>query len=164
VDTVPDFPRWGRSGSEAGHSPPCIVEIRNTWIYTSTALYVFMAWCLISWIHEQLYLLPYFNSHNNLWLKAKRPNTVHFAVLGHCLPVRFATFPSVFDSYCHAGCNIRECGASYRSVSPGGRKPSASSATQYSPHLLTHTCILAKVLVGKLFRDLWVLIGTASVV
>jgi hypothetical protein len=32
---------------EAGHSPPPIAEVKNTWSYTSTPQYVFMAWCLV---------------------------------------------------------------------------------------------------------------------
>jgi hypothetical protein len=32
-----------RQGSEADYSPPTSVEVRNTWIYTSTPPYVFMA-------------------------------------------------------------------------------------------------------------------------
>jgi hypothetical protein len=30
-------------GCEADHSPPTSAEVKNTWIYTSTPLYVFMA-------------------------------------------------------------------------------------------------------------------------
>jgi hypothetical protein len=32
-----------RQGREAGHSPPTSVEVKKTWIYTSTPTYVFMA-------------------------------------------------------------------------------------------------------------------------
>jgi hypothetical protein len=32
-----------RPGSEADHSPPSSAEVKNTWIYTSTLPYVFMA-------------------------------------------------------------------------------------------------------------------------
>jgi hypothetical protein len=32
-----------RSGREADHSPPCSAEVKNTWTYTSTPPYVFMA-------------------------------------------------------------------------------------------------------------------------
>jgi hypothetical protein len=32
-----------RSGREADHSPTTSAEVRNTWIYTSTLLYVFVA-------------------------------------------------------------------------------------------------------------------------
>jgi hypothetical protein len=33
---------------EADQSPPISVEIKNTWIYTLTPPYIFMACCLIS--------------------------------------------------------------------------------------------------------------------
>jgi hypothetical protein len=36
-----------RPGREPDHSPPS-AEVKNTWIYTFTPLYVFMAYCLIS--------------------------------------------------------------------------------------------------------------------
>jgi hypothetical protein len=36
-----------RPGHEANHLPPSSAEVKNTWSYTSTPLYVFMAWCLI---------------------------------------------------------------------------------------------------------------------
>jgi hypothetical protein len=41
-------PEIKRSGSEADHSPPSGADVKNTWIYTPTCPYVFMAWCLIS--------------------------------------------------------------------------------------------------------------------
>jgi hypothetical protein len=37
-----------RPGREADHSPPSNAEVKNTWIYTCTPPYAFMAWCLIS--------------------------------------------------------------------------------------------------------------------
>jgi hypothetical protein len=37
------FPGLKRPGREAGNSPPTSAEIKNTWIYTSTLPYVFMA-------------------------------------------------------------------------------------------------------------------------
>jgi hypothetical protein len=40
-------PRVKWPGSEVVHSPPSIAEVKNAWNYTSTPLYVFMAWCLI---------------------------------------------------------------------------------------------------------------------
>jgi hypothetical protein len=36
-----------RSGHEADHSPPSSAEVKNSWSYTSTPQYVFMAWCLL---------------------------------------------------------------------------------------------------------------------
>jgi hypothetical protein len=33
-----------RPGREGNHSPPTSAEVKNTWIYTSTPPYVFMAW------------------------------------------------------------------------------------------------------------------------
>jgi len=34
-------------GREADHSPPSSAQVKNTWSYTSTTQYVFMAWCLV---------------------------------------------------------------------------------------------------------------------
>jgi hypothetical protein len=39
-----------RPGSETDHSPPSSAEIKNTWSYTSTPQYAFMAWCLVKHI------------------------------------------------------------------------------------------------------------------
>jgi hypothetical protein len=36
-----------RSGSEADHSPPSSIEPKYVWSYTSTPIYVFIAWCLV---------------------------------------------------------------------------------------------------------------------
>jgi hypothetical protein len=36
------------AGREVDHSPPTSAEVKKMWIYTSTPLYAFMAWCLIS--------------------------------------------------------------------------------------------------------------------
>jgi hypothetical protein len=36
-----------RPGREADHSPPSSAKVKNTWSYTSTPQYVFMAWCLV---------------------------------------------------------------------------------------------------------------------
>jgi hypothetical protein len=36
-----------RPGRKADHSPPSSAEVKNTWSYTSTNTYVFMAWCLV---------------------------------------------------------------------------------------------------------------------
>jgi hypothetical protein len=36
-----------RPGREAYHSSPSSAEVNNTWRYTSTPQYVFMAWCLV---------------------------------------------------------------------------------------------------------------------
>jgi hypothetical protein len=35
------------SGRETDHSPPSGAEVKNTWGYTSTTKYIFMAWCLV---------------------------------------------------------------------------------------------------------------------
>jgi hypothetical protein len=37
-----------RQGREADNSPSTSVEVKKTWIYTSTPPYVFMAYCLIN--------------------------------------------------------------------------------------------------------------------
>jgi hypothetical protein len=36
-----------RPGREVGYSPLSSAEVKNTWSYTSTPQYVFMAWCLV---------------------------------------------------------------------------------------------------------------------
>jgi hypothetical protein len=43
VGTGGSFPGVKWSGLEADHSPPTSVEVKKTWIYTFTPLYVFMA-------------------------------------------------------------------------------------------------------------------------
>jgi hypothetical protein len=55
--TVAPSPELKRPGREADHSPPTTGEVKKTWLYTSTPPYAFMAWCLISQVEEQLYLL-----------------------------------------------------------------------------------------------------------
>jgi hypothetical protein len=47
MDTRGSFPGLKRPGREADHSPPSSAEVKNAWSYTSTPLYVFMAWCLV---------------------------------------------------------------------------------------------------------------------
>jgi hypothetical protein len=42
------YPVVKRPEPAADHSPPTTAQVKNTWLYTSTPLYVFMAWCLIS--------------------------------------------------------------------------------------------------------------------
>jgi hypothetical protein len=49
-----------RRGREADRSHSTSAEVKKKWIYTSNPPYAFMAWCLISWAQEQLYLLPQF--------------------------------------------------------------------------------------------------------
>jgi hypothetical protein len=41
-------PEVKRLGSEADHSPPTSAEVKNTWIYTFTPPYAFMAYCLLN--------------------------------------------------------------------------------------------------------------------
>jgi hypothetical protein len=36
-----------RPGRETNHSPPSSVEVKNARSYTSTSLYIFIAWCLV---------------------------------------------------------------------------------------------------------------------
>jgi hypothetical protein len=44
-----DFsPELKRPGREANHTPPTSAQVKKTWTYTSTAPYVFMAWCLVN--------------------------------------------------------------------------------------------------------------------
>jgi hypothetical protein len=41
------FPGIKRPGREADHSPQSSAEVNNTWSYTSTHQYVFMAWLFV---------------------------------------------------------------------------------------------------------------------
>jgi hypothetical protein len=41
------FPGVKLSDREAGHKPTASARVKNDWSYTSTPLYVFMAWCLV---------------------------------------------------------------------------------------------------------------------
>jgi hypothetical protein len=43
MGTGGSFPGVKRQGHEADHSPPTSAEVKKMWIYTSTALYVFMS-------------------------------------------------------------------------------------------------------------------------
>jgi len=53
--------RVKRPRSETDHSPPSYDEVKNTWSYTTTPQYAFMAWCSIK-AQEQLYFtLPLFS-------------------------------------------------------------------------------------------------------
>jgi hypothetical protein len=36
-----------QAGREADHSPHSRVQVKYMWCYTSTSLYIFMAWCLV---------------------------------------------------------------------------------------------------------------------
>jgi hypothetical protein len=49
IQWVPGVPSLEvkRPGREADHSPTSSAEVKNAWSYTSTPLYVFMAWCLV---------------------------------------------------------------------------------------------------------------------
>jgi hypothetical protein len=49
-----------RQGSEADHSPPTSVEVKRTWVYTSTPSYVFMAQCLISEFYLQCLISAFY--------------------------------------------------------------------------------------------------------
>jgi hypothetical protein len=52
------FPGVKLPGRKADHSPPASAEVKKMWIYTSTPLYAFIAYCLISLAQRQLYLVP----------------------------------------------------------------------------------------------------------
>jgi hypothetical protein len=49
------FPAVQMPGREANHSPPISAEVKNTWIYTSTHIYAFVASCFISYAQEHLH-------------------------------------------------------------------------------------------------------------
>jgi hypothetical protein len=42
-------------GRKADYSPTTSADFKKTWVYTSTPLYVFMAWCLINEAQGQFY-------------------------------------------------------------------------------------------------------------
>jgi hypothetical protein len=44
-----------RQESEAEDAPPSSAEVKNAWSYTSTPLYVFIAWCSVK-AQGKLYL------------------------------------------------------------------------------------------------------------
>jgi hypothetical protein len=63
------LPGVKRQGREADNSPPFSAEVKNTWSYTSSPPYAFMAWCLVkqreNFTHvtthvEDLWLVPKF--------------------------------------------------------------------------------------------------------
>jgi len=56
------FPGGKAPGREADHSPPSMTEVKNVWICTSIAPYVFMAWYLIK--HRDKFTLLLFP---NIW-------------------------------------------------------------------------------------------------
>jgi hypothetical protein len=41
-----------RQGCKVDHSPPTTAKVKNTWIYTSTTQYIFVALCLISQAYD----------------------------------------------------------------------------------------------------------------
>jgi hypothetical protein len=47
------FPGGKRPERERDRSPPSTAEVNNAWIYISTPLYIFLAWCLIK--HKDKY-------------------------------------------------------------------------------------------------------------
>jgi hypothetical protein len=53
-----------RPGHEADHSPSASAEVKKMWIYTSIPPYTFMAQCLISLSHGQLYLFTTMRTSN----------------------------------------------------------------------------------------------------
>jgi len=68
IKCVPGAPSPGvnRPKREAEHSPPSIGDVRNTWSYTSTPPYVFMAWCLIKHRIRRLHRIAwYLVKHRN---------------------------------------------------------------------------------------------------
>jgi hypothetical protein len=52
-----------RPEREADHSPPSSAEVKNSWSYTATAQYVFMAWCLVN--HKDNFTFSFFNLHHD---------------------------------------------------------------------------------------------------
>jgi hypothetical protein len=57
MDTGDSFPGSKPPGRDAHHSPPTSVEVKNTWIYTSTPPYVIMAYYLIRYAQGQFYII-----------------------------------------------------------------------------------------------------------
>jgi hypothetical protein len=48
-----------RPGREVDNSPKSSAAIKNSWSYTSTPQYVFMAWCLVKHKGNFSFALPY---------------------------------------------------------------------------------------------------------
>jgi hypothetical protein len=72
IQWVPWAPSPGvkRPGREAEYSPASDAEVKNTFIYTSTPAYVFMAKCWTSYSQRRLYLFSCDTcyAHLNMWL------------------------------------------------------------------------------------------------
>jgi hypothetical protein len=66
IQQVPRFlsPWVKQLGCEADHSPPSSAEVKNVWRYTSTPLYVCMAWCLVK--HTDTFYLYLIMFHTTL--------------------------------------------------------------------------------------------------
>lgn len=80
---------------------------------------------------------------------------MHFATLSRRLSARFAPFTSIRDLSCNAGCSSRKHGASYRTVFPGGGKPT-NSVTNHV-HICQNMYAPSFVFIGKLLRHLQLL-------
>jgi hypothetical protein len=50
-------PEVKRPGREVDHSSPTSAEVKKTWVYTSTPLYIFMGLCLLSQARDNITFL-----------------------------------------------------------------------------------------------------------
>jgi hypothetical protein len=67
---------------EPDHSPSTSVEVKKTWIYTSTLPYAFIAWCSISEAQGQIYLFYLKNACRKIYMQHK----LYFSLLVHVKP------------------------------------------------------------------------------
>jgi hypothetical protein len=56
---------YTESGHEADHSLQSTSKVKNSWSYTSSPQYVFMAWCIVK--HKDNFTLIYHVALNQVW-------------------------------------------------------------------------------------------------
>jgi hypothetical protein len=79
-------------GNKAANSPPFRAEVKNAWIYTSTCLYICMAWCLVKHQGQLTFTFPfnlycmtldtYENSPRDNYMKQRKIWAGHTVSLG----------------------------------------------------------------------------------
>jgi len=60
IQWVPEAlnPRVKLLGHETDHPPPSSAKVKNVWCYTSSPLYIFMAWCSVK--HRDNFIFTFF--------------------------------------------------------------------------------------------------------
>jgi len=125
MDTWGSFPGGKRPGREADHSLPCSAEVKNEWSYTSTSLYVSMAWCLVK--QRDNFTFVFISSISFLRLLLHLLLFLLFLIF-HILSV----LSSSFSSTSHFVISLLPCPSSLSSPPP----PSSSSSSPPPPLLL----------------------------